>query len=202
MKLDLLQLGSPILRTPAKPLSAEEIRSAPVRELIATMREKISAGGVGLAAPQLGVSIQLAVIEDRCLNPFNLPPERLREQGRVPIPFHVIINPIIVGCEGPDLSFFEACLSVPDHVAVVPRYRTIEVECLDEAGAVRRIRAEARYARILQHEIDHLNGVLYVDRMNSRTFMTKQMYQRSWVERSVQEVLAAFDGAGGCTHSG
>ena len=94
MKLGLLQLGDPILRTPPKPLSAEEIRSAPVRELIEA-RERLSAGGVGLAAPQLGVSIQLAVIEDRCLNPFNLPPERLREQGRVPIPFHVIINPVI-----------------------------------------------------------------------------------------------------------
>lgn len=193
MKLDLLQLGSPILRTPAKPLSAEEIRSAPVREIIAAMRERISAGGVGLAAPQLGVSIQLAVIEDRCRNPLNLGPERFREQERVPIPFHVIINPIVIGYEEPELAFFEACLSVRDHLAVVPRSRSIEVECIDEAGSLRRIHATGWYARILQHEIDHLNGVLYVDRMKSRTFMTKEMYQRFWAERSVQEALAALD---------
>lgn len=201
MKREILQIGNPILRIRAKPLSIEEIQSPSTHELIEAMRATLDTGGVALAAPQIGEPIQLIVVEDRCRNPHDLQAERFREQERVPVPFHAIINPIITGYEGSDLSFFEACLSVRDHLAVVPRSRSLEVECLDETGSLRRIRATGWYARILQHEIDHLNGILYVDRMNSRTFMTKEMYQRFWVERSVQEALAALDGASGCTHS-
>ena len=138
----------------------------------------------------------MAVIEDRCRNPFGLSAERLREQERVPVPFHVIINPIITGRDGPDASFFESCLSVPGHTAVVPRSRSIEIECLDEAGESRQIRATGRYARILQHEIDHLNGALYLDRMNVRTFMTQAMYRQFWLEKTVRETLADLEVSG------
>jgi peptide deformylase len=190
--LDILQIGAPLLRQPSSTLSAEDIQGPAVQSLIGSMRETLEAAGVGLAAPQVGVPIQLAVIEDRCRNPLNMAADLLEAQERTPVPFHVLINPIITRRDGPDVSFFEGCLSVSGYRAVVSRSKVIEVECLDECGTFRRIRANGWYARILQHEIDHLNGMLYVDRMNARTLMTNEMYQRYWLEKSVQDTLSSL----------
>lgn len=198
MERSVLHVGHPILRTLAKPLSTQEIRSAWTQNLIETMRGIIDTCGVALAAPQVGVSVQLVVVEDRCRNPFNLPPERFVEQERSPVPFHVLINPVITKYDGPNVDYFEACHSVRDHLAVVRRSRCVEVECFDEAGSFRRIQATGWYARILQHEIDHLNGILYLDRMRSRTFSTMELYRQFWSERSVEETLSALEGTGGC----
>ena len=138
------------------------------------------APGVGLAAPQIGMSLQIAVIEDRQEYLKDISADQLAERERVPVPFHVIINPKMI--EEPDapVEFFEGCLSLAGFVALVPRALRVRVECLDENGAPRIIEASGWYARILQHEIDHLLGNLYIDRMRSRSFTSLDNWNRLW----------------------
>ena len=123
------------------------------------------APGVGLAAPQVGISLQLAVIEDRAEYLRDLKPEILAERKREPVPFHVIVNPQIRLSDGAPAAFFEGCLSLAGFSALVPRATEVVVDCLDRFGEPKQLHARGWYARILQHEIDHLNGALYVDRM-------------------------------------
>ncbi len=134
-----------------------------------TMRE---APGVGLAAPQIGHSLQLAVIEDREEYLEGIAPGYLQERERTVVPFHVIINPRLTITEEAPAVFFEGCLSLDGFAALVPRAIAVRVDCLNERGEPLVIQARGWYARILQHEIDHLNGALYIDRMLSRSFMT------------------------------
>ena len=84
-------------------------------------------------------------------------------------------------------QFFEGCLSVAGFTAIVPRATRVHVDCLDHRGESLAIDAAGWYARILQHEIDHLNGILYVDRMKSRSFCTAANYEKHWKQLSVPE---------------
>jgi peptide deformylase len=198
LRLKIVQAGEGVLRQRARPLSAEEIRSREIHELIEHMRETMhDAPGVGLAAPQIGISIQLAVIEDREEYQANVPPELLAERERRPVPFHVLINPKIVSSGGGPLEFFEGCLSVAGLSAVVPRYSTVKVEHLDENGVARTIEASGWYGRILQHEIDHLHGKLYIDRMHGRTLMTVENFGRFWKDLPIAEVRDRLESARG-----
>src|ERR1700732_3383000 len=96
MPLTIVQSGEPVLRKPARPLRPNEIRSREIRELVQQMKETMyAAPGVGLAAPQIGQGIQLAVIEDRPEYTKDWTPEQLAKRDRKPVPFHVIINPRI-----------------------------------------------------------------------------------------------------------
>jgi peptide deformylase len=169
MLLKIVQTGDPVLRAPARALTAEEIRSAEIQQLIELMRETMrDAPGVGLAAPQVGVPLQLAVIEDV---------GESDEQQRKPVPFHVIASPrLTLGDEL--VEHYEGCLSVEGFQAAVPRARAVTVEALDHSGQPVKIQAAGWYARILQHEIDHLNGTLYIDRMKTRTFSTGRNMMR------------------------
>jgi peptide deformylase len=180
MLLKIVCVGDPVLRKKARQLTPDEIRSAQIQELIAHMRETMhDAPGVGLAAPQVGQSLQLAVIEDKTEYHKNLSEADLKSRERKPVPFHVIINPQIELLAPPDVSFHEGCLSLPGFMAVVPRAKKVRVTCLDERGKTRTIEASGWYARILQHEIDHLHGRIYVDRMQSKTFTTLENYQKN-----------------------
>jgi peptide deformylase len=173
MKLKIVQTGDPVLRQQGRLLTGEEITSSRIQELIELMRETMrEAPGVGLAAPQIGESIQLAVIEDRAEYLADLPAEQLAKSQRSPVPFHVIINPKLTVLDNGSVEFFEGCLSVEGFSAVVDRALNVRVECLNERGEEVTINAHGWYARILQHEIDHLNGTLYIDRMKTRTFTT------------------------------
>ncbi len=170
-----------VLRQKAAPLAADQIRSRETQQLIDQMRETMhEAPGVGLAAPQVGVSLQLAVIEDKAEYQKDAPPEAVKERERKPVAFHVIVNPVISLEPGDDVEFFEGCLSVAGATAVVARARRVRVDCLDHKGKPRVIHASGWYARILQHEIDHLQGRLYLDRMLTRTFMTVDNFGRLW----------------------
>jgi peptide deformylase len=194
VKLKIVQLGDPVLRQSARPLTAKEIASEEIQRLIVDMRETMhDAPGVGLAAPQVGLALQLAVIEDREENLKDASPEVLAERERRPVPFHTIINPKIVFAPDPTITFFEGCLSLPGFTALVPRTRTVRVECLDEKGKPRVIDAAGWYARILQHEIDHLSGCIYIDRMRSRTFGTLDNFNRHWKGKTIDEVRAALE---------
>src|SRR5689334_14040341 len=171
MRLKIVQVGEAVLRQRARALSQEEIRSESIQLLIEFMRETMQdAPGVGLAAPQVGMSIQLAVIEDREDYHRNLTPAQLKERERKPVPFQVIINPkLTLLDEDVKPEFFEGCLSMAGYTAVVARARRVRVECLDHKGKAQTIDASGWYARILQHEIDHLHGSIYTDRMYPRT---------------------------------
>jgi peptide deformylase len=181
MRLRLLQVGEPILRETAKLLSRQEILSHSIQTLIASMHETLRAApGVGLAAPQVGEPLQLAIIEDLPEYSQNLSEEEQATREREPVPFHVIINPELKLLGAEPVEFFEGCLSLAGFTALVPRARTVVVECLDERGTEREIRASGWYARILQHEIDHLHGRIYVDRMYTPTFMSVENYEHYW----------------------
>lgn len=185
MRLKIVQAGEAVLRQRGKDLSAGEIRSREIQNLIEWMRETMyDAPGVGLAAPQVGLSLRLAVIEDKPENLKDVPADYLKERDRKAVPFHVIVNPKLT-LEGPaDAEFFEGCLSLSGFTAVVPRARKVRVECLDHQGEPKTIQASGWYARILQHEIDHLVGTVYIDRMRSRTFMSVENHNRYWKNKS------------------
>ncbi len=179
MRLKIVQAGELVLRERARPLAPPEIVGEEIQRLIREMRETMrDAPGVGLAAPQVGLPLQLAVIEDREDLLKALPAEELAERERRSVPFHVIINPVISYTSEESRHFYEGCLSLPGLCAVVPRARTIRVEYLDEHAQPQFVQASGWYARILQHEIDHLHGALYIDRMQSRTFATLDNYTR------------------------
>jgi len=181
MALKIVQAGEKVLRQRAALLTADQIRSRETQQLIDQMRETMyEAPGVGLAAPQIGLPLQLAVIEDKAEYQKDAPAEFMKERERKAVAFHVIVNPVITLEPGDDVAFFEGCLSVAGATAVVSRARRVRVDCLDHLGRPRTIQASGWYARILQHEIDHLYGTLYVDRMMTRTFMTVDNFARLW----------------------
>ncbi|HEX3695059.1 MAG TPA: peptide deformylase [Polyangia bacterium] len=182
MLLKIVQTGELVLRQRARDLTKAEIESAEIQTLIELMRETMrDAPGVGLAAPQIAQPLQLAVIEDVAA---------VEETERSPVPFHVIINPRLT-LHGEVVEFFEGCLSVDGFQAVVPRAHDVTVEALDHRGEPISIKASGWYARILQHEIDHLNGVLYIDRMHTRTFCSARNAARVWQGQKPSAVLAA-----------
>jgi peptide deformylase len=178
--LKICEVGNPVLRKVARALSAEEIRSKGIQDLIGYMRDTMrDSPGVGLAAPQIGESLQISVIEDKAEYQKALTAEQLSERQRVPVDFHVIINPHIDLLTPADVSFYEGCLSIPRLMAMVARSRSVRVTCLDEHGEPRVIEAAGWYARILQHEIDHLRGRLYTDIMKPETLTTIDNHQRN-----------------------
>ena len=192
MVLNVLQVGEAVLRQQARPLTRDEVRSPATQELIEHMRETMrGAPGVGLAAPQIGVSLQIAVIEDREENLLEMSPERLTELERQPVPFHVIVNPTITLGEE-TVEFFEGCLSLARFGAAVARARSVVVECWNERAEAVRIEAGGWYARILQHEIDHLHGRLYIDRMHPRSFMTLENHHKYWKDAPMSEIREAL----------
>ena len=170
-------------------MSVEEIRSSSTQRLIEEMRDTMrEAPGVGLAAPQIGQSIQLAVIEDPLDYLKDIPAEQLAERQRSPVDFHVIINPKLTIVGDTTVDFFEGCLSVAGFAAIVRRGASVRVECLNERAEPITITAQGWYARILQHEIDHLNGTLYIDRMQTRSFTNLENADRFWKSRSIAQV--------------
>jgi len=172
MVLPIVYAGAPVLRQKARVLSTEELKSRAIAELVDRMRETMRAApGVGLAAPQIGEPLALAVIEDRAEYQDKLAPEEIARRERQPVPFHVIANPRLTVLEAAPAVFLEGCLSVPGYAAEVPRALAVKVEALDHRGERVVIEARGWHARILQHEIDHLEGTLYIDRMDSRTFV-------------------------------
>ena len=193
MQLQLLQVGEPVLRQEARPLTPEEITSKSIQDLIVSMQQTLrDAPGVGLAAPQIGMPVQLAIIEDLADYHHELSPGELEERERRPVPFHVIINPQIKLLGDVPVEFFEGCLSLSGFTALVPRAREVLVECLDQYGQPQTIRASGWYARILQHEIDHLHGTIYIDRMISRSFMSLENYKRYWKDWRIRELGKRF----------
>ncbi len=157
--LEILTYPNKFLSQPTKPVTDidEEIRNL-IEDMAATMYEE---PGIGLAAIQVGY--------DKSLLVYDVSP---RDEERS---LQVLINPRIVSSEGTTISEDEGCLSVPDFKADVKRAASILVEALGREGKPLRIEAEGLLAIVLQHEIDHLNGILFIDRISS---LKRQMYKR------------------------
>lgn len=187
-KLEIVKMGHPVLRQPARELSKEEILSPEIQQLIERMKFTLQGIGVGVAAPQIGLSLQIAVIEDPEEFHKTIPVELLKQRERVPVPFHVIINPKLILDESEYVEFFEGCLSVDDCMGLVPRARSVRVECLNENAEPVVIEAKGWYARILQHEIDHLLGNLYLDRALTRSLTTVEHYKKYWLPQPIEDV--------------
>lgn len=166
--------GNPILREPAKKLRASEVNSNEVQDLIANMRETLDRKkyGIGLAAPQVGKSMSLSVIRIR---PTKLRPNTPKEKWAD----LVIINPEIIKHYGKKQQMYEGCISLPGVFAKVPRYKKVRLNYLDEKGRQQEKDFEGFIAHIIQHETDHLNGVLYVDRVSdSKSYMSEVEYRK------------------------
>jgi peptide deformylase len=193
VRLKIVQAGEPVLRQVGRVLTPEEIALPAIQQLIEHMRDTMrDAPGVGLAAPQIGMALRLVVIEDRPEYTAGIAPELLAQRQRQAVPFLVLINPEIVEYSEQTVEYFEGCLSVAGFSALVRRSYGVTVEYLDENAQARRIEATGWFARILQHEIDHLHGRLYIDRMETRSFTTIDNLSRHWKNSSIQAVRDAL----------
>jgi peptide deformylase len=155
--------------------------------MIDTMR---AVGGVGLAAPQVGEGLRIVVLEDRPEAIEKLSPARRHELKRVPFAARVLINPSFELDTDEEETHFEDCLSVPGLHAMVSRWTAIRVTGVDAEKKAVDERWSGWQARILQHEVDHLNGVLFTDRMKPETLTTTANRDRWFKGRSAEEADA------------
>ena len=161
------RLGHPVLRAPCRELTRSEIRSPATRRLVRDLRETMEEyAGVGLAAPQVHEPVRLAVIEfDREDAERDLEGEGRGEgKGEEGVSF-TVFNPRTTVLDPSPAGFWEGCLSVPGMRGYVERPHRVRVDYLDEAAKPAHVVAEGFLATVLQHELDHLDGVLYVDRL-------------------------------------
>ena len=192
--MPIVECGDPVLRRPAEPVGRAEVRTRKIRLLIAQMRATMEAApGVGLAAPQVGVPIQLAVLQDGPERWGQLTEDERRARDRNGLEFTVLVNPVLRPADdGNRVSFYEGCLRVPGLTGVVARHRAVRVEALDEHGQpVDRV-FSGWAARIVQHEVDHLGGRLYLDRVETRSLSTTGNYAQLWAGRPPQDAAASL----------
>ncbi|MBO1334296.1 peptide deformylase [Streptomyces sp. VRA16 Mangrove soil] len=186
--LPIVAAGDPVLRRPAEPVDGQ-LDGDLLARLIEAMRVTMHAApGVGLAAPQIGVPLRLAVIEDAA----TVTEEVRAARGRVPQPFRVLVNPSYEDAGGRRAAFYEGCLSVPGYQAVVARHERVRLRAFDERGRAVDEEFSGWPARIVQHETDHLNGTLYLDRAELRSLSSTQtpMAVRRWAQPTPQQAAA------------
>lgn len=170
--LTIHYLGDRVLRQPAKRIAkVDESTRALVKEMLQTM---YSASGIGLAAPQVAVNKQLIVIDCEPDNAANPP--------------LVLINPQITGYSRELCKAEEGCLSIPGVYLDVIRPQAIEVTFKDEQGKPRKIQTSELLARAIQHEMDHLNGVMFVDRVDNSLALTEQLQKHGFSVQAVKSV--------------
>lgn len=168
--LPIIRLGHPTLRSTADAVDPERIETPELQTLFDDMFETMfDAAGVGLAAPQIGLPLQIFV--------YGL--AKGLDDPEPSIPPHVVINPILTPAHGDLVSGWEGCLSIPDMRGLVPRYPQVRVQALDRDGKRLDFVAEGYEARIIQHEFDHLNGVVFLDRMRD---LRSLCFEEEWEE--------------------
>lgn len=177
----IVQAGHPVLRQQAAPFDGQ-LSNTELAELIALMRTVMhDAPGVGLAAPQLGIPLQLAVLEDL----FDVDADTAAVRGRQPLDFFAVINPAYRPVGTGTAAFYEGCLSLQGLQAVVVRPETVRLEFTDPEGNPRRQEFSGWQARIVQHETDHLQGILYVDRAELRSLSNNAEYATRWAHPGI-----------------
>ncbi|WP_328835950.1 peptide deformylase [Streptomyces europaeiscabiei] len=174
--LPIVAAGDPVLRRTAEPFDGQLAPGLLARFVTALRATMHAAPGVGLAAPQVGVSLRIAVIED----PAPVPDEVRLARDRVPQPFRVLVNPAYEAAGPYRDAFFEGCLSVPGWQAVVARHAKVRLRALDERGRAVDEEFSGWPARIVQHETDHLNGTLYLDHAELRSLSSNQAMADRW----------------------
>ena len=176
---EILKMGNPLLREVAEDFSVEEIKNSETQLLLEDMWNSLAAaGGIGLAAPQIGISKQLAVIK--------LTEESDRYPDMEDSEAFIIFNPKITVLDKTEQGFWEGCLSVPGLRGFVERPRKIRVDFLDESAKPRSIEVEDFLATVFQHELDHLVGKLYVDRIKD---ITTLMFEDEMVFEELEEEI-------------
>ena len=161
--LKVARIGHPAVRAAARPVRPDELRGREMQKLIDDMVETMHEyDGVGLAAPQVHVGLRLAVME--------VAGEDDRTEEAVPLT--VLVNPKLTLLPGPRENGWEGCLSIPDLRGVVPRAKAVRLEALDREGRPFQVEAAGFHARVLQHECDHLDGNVYLDRMKDMRTLT------------------------------
>jgi peptide deformylase len=179
---EIVEIGHPVLRERAREVTREELHYDEVQELIDDMIETMRAEhGAGLAANQVAENLRIAVVEVRPGNP--------RYPYKPPIPLTVIVNPLIEPLDAEIAEINEGCLSVPDLRGEVPRYVNIRLRYLDRGGVEHEEVKRGLTAGTFQHELDHLEGTLFVDRVTDpRTLTTWDQFERyhqdAFVERA------------------
>ena len=185
----IVQAGTPVLRQRAVEVPRDRIATSEMQSLfaimIATMRH---APGVGLAAPQIGLPLRIIVLEDRAELSTSLSEMERIERGRMRFEPRVFVNPVLTPIGEAKVGFFEGCLSVRGYVGYVDRHEEVEVKGLDEAGVEQTWRVRGWPARILQHEVDHLDGALYIDRMNTRSFTDGELARALYAGKPITEI--------------
>ncbi|HEY7251805.1 MAG TPA: peptide deformylase [Methylomirabilota bacterium] len=162
--LKVARLGHPVLRQRALPVPIDEIRAAETQRLIDDMVETMREyNGAGLAGNQVHVLKQICVIEVHG-NP--------RYPDAPAIPLTVLINPVVTPLTEEKEDGWEGCLSVPDMRGVVPRFGSVRLEARDRDGGKIDVVAKEFFARVIQHETDHLDGIVYLDRMRDFTTLS------------------------------
>ncbi|PWA30843.1 Formylmethionine deformylase [Artemisia annua] len=169
----VVKAGDPVLHQPAREVYPGEIGSARIEkvidDMVKVMRKELV---VSLSAPQIGVPLRIIVLEYTKLYIALSSNKDNEEQDRRPFDLLVILNPKLKEKSNKTALFFEDCVSVDGHQAMVERFLEVEVTGLDQNGQPIKVDASGWQARILQHECDHLDGILYVDKMEKRTFRT------------------------------
>ena len=179
MILKVARIGNPVVRQTARPVPEDKIRSAEVQRLIDDMIETMyEYDGVGLAAPQIHVGLRLAVLE--------VPGDD--ERSRAAVPLTVLVNPVVTPLGDETLVGWEGCLSVPDLRGQVPRLARVRLEARDRQGEPYALEAEGFFARVVQHECDHLDGNVYLDRLKGmRTLSFLPEFERYVASREPDE---------------
>ncbi|WP_372350595.1 peptide deformylase [Streptomyces sp. KL116D] len=178
LPLPIVAAGDPVLRRPAEPVDGQ-LPDGLLARLAEAMRVTMRAApGVGLAAPQIGVPLRLAVVEDAA----TVSDEVRAARGRLPQPFRVLVNPSYEAVGEGSAAFYEGCLSVPGYQAVVTRHERVRLRALDELGRPVDEEFAGWPARIVQHETDHLNGTLYLDRAEPRSLASTQSVRERWAQ--------------------
>ena len=178
MFLPIVAYGDPVLNKVAEEIDEQY---PGLEALIANMYETMyGAHGVGLAAPQIGRSIRLFIVD---ASPF-------AEEGEEDYEFlkdfkKTFINPIIIEESGEEWGMEEGCLSIPGVYLNVVRPSTIKLRFRDEMGRPRKMKADGLLARCIQHEMDHLNGVLFVDRVTSKEDLNKELIKEGFHQKDV-----------------
>ncbi|MBD1591780.1 peptide deformylase [Arthrobacter sp. S1_S22] len=189
----IVQAGHPALRQRAAACDGQ-LSPDQLDRLIELMRQVMhEAPGVGLAAPQLGIPLQIAVIEDQ----YDVDPEAAALRERSPLEFVALLNPRYTPLGTEQASFYEGCLSLNGLQAVVARPEKVLLEFQAPDGSRVQREFSGWQARIVQHETDHLNGVLYVDRAQLRSLSSNAEYAARWAEPGIgkaREGLGFGDG--------
>jgi peptide deformylase len=182
------QVGEPVLRQKAARY-AGQLSEDLLHELLDAMHAHLPGIGVGLAAPQIGIPLALAVIED----PADVTAEVAAGRERLRQPPLDLINPVVTPLGSEQRVFYEGCLSVTGLTAVVSRYHRVRLSAQDRAGRGYDLELSGWPARIAQHETDHLEGVLYLDRAEMRSLSTSTAYEQYWAQPTPAAAAAALD---------